>query len=66
MLAESVRRYQVAGVWAAGPRIGRQGYDRMRDALTAGGLVLGCHLCESIVRPQFAERAVAFRFRWFG
>ena len=57
VLAESVRRCQTAGVWAAGPRIGRQGYDRMRDALIAGGLGRGCHPCESIVRPQFAERA---------
>ena len=59
VLAESVRRYQGAGVWAAGPRIGRQGYDRMRDALIAGGLARGYHPYESIVRPQFAERAAA-------
>ena len=61
VLAKSVRRYQAAGyqaagVWAAGPRIDRQGYDRMRDALIAGGLVRGYHPYESIVRPQFAER----------
>ena len=59
VLAESVRRYQAAGVWAAGPQIGRQGYDRMRDALIAGGLARGYHPYESIVRPQFAERAAA-------
>ena len=33
VLTESVRRYQAAGVWAAGPRISRQGYARMRAAL---------------------------------
>ena len=86
VLAESVRRCQTAGVWAAGPRvgrqgydrevgrrdygsmpaagpqIGRQGYDRMRAALIAGGLGWGCHPCESIVRPQFAERAGSVSF----
>ena len=56
VLAKSVRRYQAAGVWAAGPRIDRQGYDRTRDALIASGLAQGCHPCESIVRPQFAEQ----------
>ena len=56
VLTESVRRYQAAGVWAANPRIGRQGYARMRAALIAGGLVRGYHHYESIVRPQFAER----------
>ena len=59
VLAESVQRYQAAGVWAANPQIGRPGYDRMRDALIAGGLVQGYHSYERIVRPEFAERAVA-------
>ena len=62
VLEESVRRYQTAGVWAAGPRIGRQGYDRMRDSLIAGGLARGYHPYESIVRPQFAERAGSVSF----
>ena len=56
VMAESVRRYQAAGVWTAGPQIGRQGYDRTRDALIAGGLAQGYHPCESIVRPPLAER----------
>ena len=62
VLAESTRRYQAAGVWAAGPRIDRQGYARMRAALIAGGLALGYHPCESIVRPQFAERVGSVSF----
>ena len=59
VLLESVQRYQAAGVWAANPQIGRQGYDRMRDALIAGGLVQGYHPYDRIVRPEFAERAAA-------
>ena len=59
LLADGVRRYKGAGVWATDPMIGRNGFDRMRDALIAGGLVRGAHPYESIVRPEFAERAVA-------
>ena len=59
VLAESVRRYQAAGVWATNPVIGREGFDRMRDALIAGGLVRGYHPYEKVVRPEFAEQAVA-------
>ena len=59
LLADGVRRYQAAGVWATDPRIGREGFERMRDALIAGGLAQGAHPYESIVRPEFAERAVA-------
>ncbi len=59
VLAEGVQRYQDAGVWATDPVITRHGFDRMRDALMSGGLVRGAHPYESIVRPEFAERAVA-------
>ena len=59
ILAEGVRRYKTAGVWATDPMIGREGFDRMRDALIAGGLAQGAHPYESIVRPEFAERAMA-------
>lgn len=56
-LLESVQRYQAAGVWAANPQIGRQGYDRMRDALIAAGLVQSPHPYDRIVQPEFAARA---------
>ncbi|MXZ91751.1 MAG: ABC transporter substrate-binding protein [Chloroflexi bacterium] len=59
LLADGVRRYKGAGVWATDPMIGRNGFDRMRDALIAGGLVEGAHPYESIVRPEFAEQASA-------
>lgn len=59
LLADGVRRYKAAGVWATDPGIGREGFERMRDALIAGGLVEGAHPYESIVRPEFAERAMA-------
>jgi hypothetical protein len=39
--------------------IGQDGFDRMRDALIAGGLVRGSHPYEQIVRPEFAQRAIA-------
>ena len=39
LLAEGVGRYKAVGVWATDPTIGRDGFDRMRDALIAGGLV---------------------------
>ena len=58
VLADGVRRYQAAGVWAADPLIRPAGYDRMRDALIAGGLVQGYHPYASLVRPEFAERAL--------
>ena len=54
-----MRRYKAAGVWATDPMIGTDGFTRMRDALIAGGLVRGAHPYESIVRPEFAARAVA-------
>lgn len=59
VLLESVQRYQAAGVWAASPQIGRQGCDRMRDALIAAGLVQSHHPYDRIVRPEFAARAAA-------
>ena len=59
LLADGVGRYKAMGVWATDPMIGRNGFDRMRDALIAGGLVQGAHPYESIVRPEFAERAMA-------
>ena len=58
-LAEGVQRYKDAGVWATDPTITRHGFDRMRDALITGGLVREAHPYESIVRPEFAEHAVA-------
>ena len=58
LLADGVGRYKATGVWATDPMIGRNGFDRMRDALIAGGLVQGAHPYESIVRPEFAERAM--------
>lgn len=59
VLAQGVQRYKDAGVWATDPTITRHGFDRMRDALISGGLVRQPHPFESIVRPEFAERAVA-------
>jgi NitT/TauT family transport system substrate-binding protein len=59
ILVGSVERYQAVGVWATDPLIGRDGHDRMRDALIAGGLVRGSHPYEKIVRPEFAQRAIA-------
>lgn len=59
VLTEGARRYKDAGVWATDPTITRHGFDRMRDALMSGGLVREAHPYESIVRPEFAERAVA-------
>ena len=59
VLTEGVQRYKDAGVWATDPTITRHGFDRMRDALISGGLVREAHPYESIVRPEFAERAVA-------
>lgn len=59
LLADGVRRYKAAGVWATDPMIGREGFGRMRDALITGGLVQGAHPYEKIVRPEFAQRAMA-------
>ena len=58
LLSDGVARYKAAGVWATDPLIGRQGFDRMRDALITGGLVQGAHPYENIVRPEFAQRAL--------
>ena len=59
VLAEGVQRYKDAGVWATDPMITRHGFDRMRDALITGGLVREAHPYESIVRAEFAERAMS-------
>lgn len=59
LLSDGIRRYKDAGVWATDPMIGREGFDRMRDALITGGLVQGAHPYEKIVRPEFAEAAMS-------
>ena len=59
VLTGGVQRYQDAGVWATDPMITRHGFDRMRDALMAGGLVREAHPYASVVRPEFAARSIA-------
>ena len=58
LLTEGIQRYQAAGIWATDPLIRPAGYNRMRDALIAGGLVQGYHPYARLVRREFAERAL--------
>jgi NitT/TauT family transport system substrate-binding protein len=46
-LAGAVERYQALGVWGRTPRLPREGFERLRDALVSGGLIAS--------RPGFAD-----------
>lgn len=59
VLERSVTQYKALGTWAATPAIGIDGYNAMRDALIAGGLVKRPHPYDRLVRPEFAHRAIS-------
>lgn len=58
VIERSVAQYKALGAWASSPAIGIDGYNAMRDILTAGGLVKRPHPYERLVRPEFAQRAM--------
>lgn len=59
VLERSVSQYKALGTWSTAPAIGIDGYNAMRDALIAGGLVKRPHPYERLVRPEFAHRAMS-------
>ena len=59
VLQASIARYKSLDTWAETPNIGVDGYNAMHQVLIDGGVVRGRHPYERLVRPEFAERAVA-------
>ena len=59
VLQTSIARYKSLEIWPETPDIGIDGYDAMRQVLIDGGLVHGRHPYERLVRPEFAQQAMA-------
>ena len=59
VLQDSIARYKSLGIWPDSPEIGVDGYNAMRQVLIDGGLVKAHHPYERLVRPEFAQQAMA-------
>ncbi len=59
LLASCVRQYQANQTWPASALIEEPSFYGMRDILIAGGMVSGRHQYGRLVRPEFAQAAVA-------
>ena len=59
VLQASIARYKSLEIWPDSPAIGIDGYNAMRQVLIDGGLVKARHPYERLVRPEFAEQAMA-------
>ncbi|MAF52786.1 MAG: hypothetical protein CL694_07210 [Chloroflexi bacterium] len=57
-LEAAIHQYRMQETWPSDPSIGEDGYTSMRDLMIEAGLVRGRHLYESVVRPEFALRAM--------
>jgi NitT/TauT family transport system substrate-binding protein len=49
ILADSLRRYQAAGVWSATTAVSRQGFTRLADSMRSGGFIDGVPRYEDCV-----------------
>ena len=59
VLEASIARYKSLEIWPDTPDIGIDGYNAMCQVLIDGGLVKAHHHYNRLVRPEFAERAMA-------
>ncbi len=58
-LQRAIAAYKRQETWAEDPLIREEGFTAMRDLLIAGGLVERRHEYDRLVRPGFAQRAMA-------
>jgi len=58
-LQAGIAQYKSLYTWSETPAVGVDGYDAMRQTLIEGGLVRGRYPYERLVRPEFAESAMA-------
>jgi NitT/TauT family transport system substrate-binding protein len=59
ILAASIERYLSLGIWARNPRLPRDGFERLRDAMLSGGLIKKRISYETCVDTAFADRVIA-------
>ena len=59
VLVRGVEAYKSQHTWSETPQIDRDGYSAMADVLIDGGVVKGRYPYERLVRPEFADRAMA-------
>lgn len=57
-LAAALARYRPLGIWGRNPRLPRTGYDRLKTALIAGGLIHSAPAYEDVVDNSFAVEAM--------
>jgi len=57
-LEAAIHQYRIQKTWPSDPAIGEDGYTTMRDLMIDAGLVRGRHPYESVVRPEFARKAM--------
>jgi len=49
LLADSLRRYREAGLWARRPEVSREGFARLAECLLSGGFIARTHAYEDCV-----------------
>jgi hypothetical protein len=49
LLANSIRRYRDAGLWARRPEVSREGFARLAECLLSGGFISRMHSYEDCV-----------------
>jgi len=59
ILAACVDRYLALGIWGRNPRLPRDGFVRLHDAMLSGGLIKKRVSYETCVDTAFADRAIA-------
>ena len=59
VLAAAIERYRSLGVWGRNPRLPRAGFERLREALLAGGLISNAIPYEACVDMRFADAVIA-------
>jgi NitT/TauT family transport system substrate-binding protein len=58
-LAACIERYILLGIWSRNPRLPRDGFERLQEAMLSGGLIQRRVSYETCVDTSFAERVIA-------
>ena len=59
ILAQCVDRYRTLGVWGRNPRLPKDGFDRLQEAMLSGGLIGKKTAYEKCVDTQIADAVIA-------